>query len=265
MQRRVIFLFAFLLLAIGCIAAFITPTRNVQAEVYSPGFEDSDLGIGFPLPISLDFLPDGRMVVIGQGGALRVYTGTYAANNSFTQLSSYSFPTTILCNFEERGLTGLAIDPDYATNNYIYLFYTRKINGGQPCAAAPGNVNAFHRVSRFTLDPVTSQFNAASEFVLLDNIPTKMGTHVSGDLRFGQDGMLYITVGDNSCDFNDITKCGIENTNPQRLDNLLGKMLRINKDRSIPADNPLANNGGAVRCANPDGAESLPLLFALWY
>ena len=87
--------------------------------------------------------------------------------------------------FDEQGLLGLVLHPEFPAPPYIYLFYT-PFTGNQT-----GNTN---RVSRFTVGPTT--IDPASEVVLLPNISAGLGFHLGGCLRFGADGNLYISTGD---------------------------------------------------------------------
>jgi len=120
----------------------------------------------------------------------------------------------------ERGLLGIAFDPNFATNGYIYIYYT--------VPSVPNN-----RVSRFTTsagDP--NMADPASEFVLLDLDPLLFNNHNGGAMHFGPDGMLYIATGDNTR-YSDPADLAA-----QSLDTLLGKILRISPDGTIPTDNP---------------------------
>jgi glucose/arabinose dehydrogenase len=114
----------------------------------------------------------------------------------------------------EQGLLGLAIDPDFMHNHFVYLYYTSiDSDTGQP----------FNRVVRFT-----DQDNVGTNrVVILDRIPASKGFHSGGALAFGPDGKLYITVGDGT--LSDLA---------QDPTVMLGKVLRINKEGTIPADNP---------------------------
>jgi glucose/arabinose dehydrogenase len=118
----------------------------------------------------------------------------------------------------ERGLLGIAIDPSYATNHHVYLYYTTG-PGALSYSGSPRN-----RVSRFT----TSNGVGAQEKILLDGIPSDAGNHNGGDIHFGFDGALYIAVGDG----------GAFHDEAQVRDSLRGKILRINADGTIPAENP---------------------------
>ena len=114
----------------------------------------------------------------------------------------------------ERGLLGIAFDPHFTLNHYIYLYYT-----------VPGPPS-HNRVARFTANG--DVVLAGSRVILLELNPLSTATnHNGGALHFGSDGKLYIAVGDNA-----------KGSNSQNLNNLLGKILRINSDGSIPTDNP---------------------------
>ena len=113
-----------------------------------------------------------------------------------------------------RGLLGVAEDPSFATNGYIYVQYT-------------STVNFVHsRISRFTISGNVAV--PGSEMVLYDLDRSDHAVyHYGGPVEFGPDGFLYISTGDNTV-----------NTNSQDMNSLLGKMLRINKDGSVPVSNP---------------------------
>src|SRR5947209_3728292 len=119
----------------------------------------------------------------------------------------------------ERGLLGIAFDPDYAANHFVYVYYT---------ATTPA---AHNRVSRFTADAQGDLALPGSETVLLDLDNLSSATnHNGGAIHFGPDGKLYVAVGENA-----------NSSNSQTLTNRLGKVLRINSDGTIPTDNPFFN------------------------
>src|SRR6185436_8268208 len=91
----------------------------------------------------------------------------------------------------------VAVDPSFASNHSIYLFYTHNLYGSPaPCPAGTGGGTPVNRVSRFVL-PDTNVIDPASETVLLDNIPSPAGNHNAGDIQFGvADARLYISTGD---------------------------------------------------------------------
>ena len=180
------------------------------------GFSDTVIA-NVQLPTALAFTPDGRLLITTQNGFVRVWAGTLLPTPALTvPLCSGTF---------ERGLLGVAVDPAFATNRHIYLFYT-----------APSCVN---RVSRFTFSSAPGQENVvdpASELILVDNMPATNGNHNAGNVQFGKDGYLYISIGE-----------GGVSTAARNEHVLSGKILRITADGGIPADNPF-QGAGTARC-----------------
>jgi glucose/arabinose dehydrogenase len=161
---------------------------------------------------AMAFAPDGSLWVAQQGGQLRVIRqGTLVGTPAIT-LSVDSNG--------ERGLLGIAFDPDFSSNHYIYLYHT--VPGSPP----------HNRVSRFTIDPANPNvvpIGTETPILDLDNLSTATN-HNGGAIHFGADGKLYVSVGENA-----------NGANAQTFSNRLGKMLRINSDGSIPTDNPFFN------------------------
>src|SRR4051794_22250124 len=150
--------------------------------------------------------PDGRIFVTEQGGTLRVIKGGTLLPTPFVSLTVDSAG--------ERGLLGVAFDPAFASNGYVYVYYT---------ATTP---TIHNRVSRFTASGNVAV--PGSEVAILDlNDLSSATNHNGGALHFGPDGKLYVAVGENA-----------NGANSQTLSNLLGKILRLNADGSIPPDNP---------------------------
>ncbi len=161
---------------------------------------------GISAPTAMAFAPDGRLFVCEQGGRLRVIKNGV--------LLPTPFVTIEVTASVERGLLGVAIDPQFATNHYIYVYYTMPV------------VPIHNRVSRFTAQGDVALQH--SEVVLLElNNLSLSSSHNGGAMHFRNDGKLYIAVGDDQ-----------NPANAQTLSNALGKILRINKDGTIPADNP---------------------------
>jgi len=219
-----------LLLLATLLAPALLLARPGPVAALEPGFQD-DLVATVPGPTALAFTPDGRLLIATQPGLLRVHVaGALLAAPALDLALSRPF-----CSNSERGLLGVAVDPAFATNRAIYLFYT--VRTGASCNGVP----AANRVSRFIF-PESNSIDPASETILLDKLASPAGNHNGGDLNFGQDGYLYISVGDG----------GSTPQTARQLSALTGKILRIAADGRIPADNPY-QGAGTVRCDQTGG------------
>jgi glucose/arabinose dehydrogenase len=186
------------------VAAWTAQVPVIAASIPA-GFTERLVASGLASPTAMQFAPDGRLFVAEQGGRLRVIkNGT---------LLPTPFLTVTVNASGERGLLGVAFDPDFAVNSFVYVYYT---------ATTPAVHN---RVSRFTANGDVAL--AGSEIVILelDNL-SGATNHNGGAIAFDND-KLFIAVGDNA-----------NGANAQSLNTLHGKMLRINRDGSIPTDNP---------------------------
>lgn len=183
-------------------------TTSLFAATLPSGFSETSIG-GLSSPTAMAMAPDGRIFVCQQGGALRVIK-----NNA---LLATPFATFTVNSDGERGLLGIAFDPDFLANHYLYVYYT---------ATTP---TIHNRISRITADG--DVMLAGSELVLLDLNNLSATNHNGGALHFGRDGKLYSAVGENAV-----------GSNSQTLNNLLGKVLRLNSNGSIPTDNPFYNS-----------------------
>ena len=201
-----------------------------------PFFEDTPVA-NVAFPTALAFTPDGRLLVTSQQGRLYLHDLAGAGTTLALDLGSR------VCSDHERGLLGVAVDPLFAASRSIYLFYTFDKFGGCQRNGDEGPVN---RVARFTLPP-GGRINPASEVVIVDNIPSPNGTHNAGDLEFGPDGHLYISVGDGGCDYSGDSGCGGANDTARGLNVLLGKILRVTRGGGVPLDNPFTGPG-TTRC-----------------
>lgn len=180
-------------------------------------------------PTTIVALNGGRALVLEKAGGVRILqaSGTLAFQDALA---------LTVCSGSEMGLLGAAVDPEFQSNGFIYLYYTRSAGN---CSSATGRVN---RVSRFTM--TGDSVDAASEVVLLDNIPATGGNHNGGDLEIGQDGYLYVAIGDAGTN-----PRGGGGTSAQDLSLLTGKIVRITTVGGAPADNPFVNDPNAISCA----------------
>lgn len=185
--------------------ALIVFALTAQAATLPAGFSETTIASGLSDPTAMAMAPDGRIFVCQQGGALRVIK-----NNT---LLATPFVTISVNVAGERGLLGVAFDPDFLVNNYVYVYYT---------AGAP---TVHNRISRFTAAGDVAV--PGSELVLVELETVSAGNHNGGAIHFGKDGKLYAATGENAIP-----------SNSQTLANRLGKILRYNTDGTIPADNP---------------------------
>ena len=191
------------------ILLLVAPLLAARAATLPTGFTETLVTGGIAEPTAMAFAPDGRLFVCQQGGQLRVIKNG--------ALLATPFLTVAVHNTGERGLLGVTFDPNFSSNGFVYIYYTT--------AAAP----IHNRVSRFVANGDVAV--PGSEVVLLDLDNLSGATnHNGGAMHFGSDGKLYIAVGENA-----------NAANAQTLNNLLGKMLRINNDGSIPTNNPFYN------------------------
>ncbi len=214
-------------LALG-LALLLVLAQEARAATTPPGFIDERI-VGVGAPTALAFTPDGRMLVSSQQGQLRVYRGSTLVQDPALDLAGKA------CTNSERGLLGVAVDPKFETNKFVYLYYTFNRSG-----------TCVNRVSRFVLGD-NNVIAPSSEKILVDNIPSPAGNHNAGDVHFGKDDNLYVSIGDGGCDYARNSGCAGNNDAARDPHVLLGKILRITRDGGTPADNPYATTGD--KCA----------------
>lgn len=168
-------------------------------------------------PVAMAFAPDGRLFYAElRTGKIRV-----VENGILLAEPLYDFTVS---GQPEAGLLGLTLDPDFARNHYVYVFYTKVAGRGDQDGASNGP----NEVARLT--EVDGKGTALTP--ILADLPSGQ-VHNGGSLRFGPDRKLYVTIGETG-----------QMSNSQDLSTPAGKILRINPDGSIPADNPFANQPG---------------------
>lgn len=173
------------------------------------GFKETLVVKGLVAPVTFAFAPDGRIFICEQNGEVKIFKDGVLKTELFLKLEVDSQG--------EHGVLGIAFDPSFETHPYVYIYYT---------ALSPLIHN---RLSRFTVEG--DHAKEGSELVLLELDDLKGSIfHSAGGLRFGPDGKLYVGVGDNAK--------RPDPNNAQILTNPFGKILRINSDGTIPADNP---------------------------
>ncbi|MGW6128618.1 PQQ-dependent sugar dehydrogenase [Cellulomonas sp. NPDC055163] len=236
-MRRVVPVVVGALVAAGLTALAGAPA---SAATVPAGFTDA-LVADVDNPTAIAFTADGRMLVTQQAGRLRVRTaaGQLLATPALDLAGR-------ICTNGERGLLGVAVDPDPATRA-IYVYYTAR-GTSSTCPSSQGANPAgapVNRVSRFVLRD-DSTVDPASERILLDGITSSANNHNAGDVHVGKDGYLYVSVGDGGCDYAGDSGCGGNNDAARDRNVLLGKILRVDRTSGAPAPgNPFLGAGTA--------------------
>ncbi|HEX8489388.1 MAG TPA: PQQ-dependent sugar dehydrogenase, partial [Chthoniobacterales bacterium] len=190
---------------------------TLSAATLPAGFVETQFGGNLGgSPTAMAFAPDGRLFVCLQGGQVRVIKNGTLLAAPFVSLS--------VDPSGERGLLGIAFDPNFAANQFVYLYYTT--------STAP----IHNRLSRFTANGDVAVTGSEVALVDLENLGAT--NHNGGAIHFGPDGKLYAAVGENAV-----------SANAQTLNNRLGKILRLNSDGTIPTDNPFFNTASGVNRA----------------
>ena len=209
-------------------------------------FADTTIA-AIPKATDLAFLPDGRLLVSSQTGQIRLINEA--------KISTILDLSLATCSNLDRGLLGLAIDPNFTTNRFIYVFYVyNKYANDCPTNSSRSPVD---RVSRFTLADGTFAAVPGSESVLIDNVPNPSGARNGGGVAFGRDGDLYVSFGDGGCQLGSAGQtCGSENSNARSRSTLLGKIIRIEPNGAVPSDNPY-HGDGTENCKSGPAASGL--------
>ena len=200
----------------------------LSMSVFSqPEVAINEIASGFDRPVNIKHAGDERLFIVEQEGVIKILNADGTVNPT-PFLDIQSLIITIGGIGDERGLLGLVFHPDYTNNGYFYVNYI--------------NTSGNTVVSRFSVsagDPNLA--DAGSEFIIM-TITQPFVNHNGGDMAFGPDGYLYIGTGDGGSG-------GDPQNHGQRLDSLLGKLLRIDVDGgspyAIPSDNPFENDGNA--------------------
>lgn len=193
------------LLIVVVLALSLVPAASAQ-EYPELGVTVDTVAENLTVPWSIDWLPDGTVLFTERGGDLRAIQDGVLVPEPLVSVQGSS---------AEGGMLGVAVDPDFEENGYIYVYYTYS-----------EFLTTANKVVRYQL----ANGVATEDKVLVDGIPGG-AVHNGGRIQFGPDQRLYVATGDAG--------------NPraaQDLDSLAGKILRINPDGTIPEDNPYGNS-----------------------
>lgn len=202
-RRRFILALSFLALA---------PASGGAATYSVAGFSDTPVVTGLAQPTAFTWTPDGRMLVLEKSGRVRIVV------NGALQTDPALDLTSKIDSAFEKGLLGICLDPGFAVNGYVYLYYTDLV---------PEN-----RISRFTMSG--DSLAPASETVILDHIDATNGNHNGGDIVIGPDGKLWAAPGDSGT--------GGAKSQDLSVGKFNGKVLRMELDGSAAAGNPFLSD-----------------------
>lgn len=223
--------------------AFAGQTRAPRLNSGHP-YKTEVLARGLDHPWALQFLPDGAMIVTERPGRMRLVSG-----NGSLSAPIGGVPPVVAR--EQGGLLDLALDPDFARNHTLYFTFLEP-RGGDDSGIALARAELTQSGAIPQLDQVRVIFRAEPS--------TSDDKNVGSRVVVATDGTLFVTVGDR---FSLKDKA-------QTLDNDLGKVVRLNKDGSIPRDNPFVGRAGArpeiwsYGHRNPEGAAINPADHRLW-
>jgi aldose sugar dehydrogenase len=184
-------------------------------------FEQTTFVTGLQNPWGLVFLPGGKMLVSERPGRLRVVN----ANGTLVEAPVAGLPK--VDGAGQGGLLGLALDPNFGNSRLLYFSFSEpQADGSNNTATARG---------RFVDDPAAPRLEDVR--VIFHQAPSlRSQLHYGGRLVFARDGTLFITLGERS-----ITEGRMQ---AQKMDSLLGKIVRVNADGSVPKDNPFVGKQG---------------------
>ena len=219
--------------AAAAVAVFLCAPALGAATTYPTGFEERPLVSGLTAPTAVAWAPDGRMFVIEQAGRLKVVAPGASTATTILDISNR------VNSYWDRGLLGLAVDSDFANNNYIYLLYTYELQPMTPDGQGP----MVSRLGRFTVSPSNT---VSAETPLLgrhtsgvcpapanavDCIPSEGASHSIGTVRSAPDGTLWVGSGD-AASFNVVDPLAFRTYNPQSM---AGKIMHVDRDgRGLP-------------------------------
>lgn len=213
---------------IVCASVLVVCSAGAEAQVLPTGFTNDQLVAGLSEPVGMAWLPDGRLLVCEQRTAqIKVWTGG-------ATMTSIGTVPNVRSTGNEQGLLSLAVDPGWPARPYVYVWYDT-------------TVSANLRLAMFTVtgdlsNPASSNLTLGTQYVILSDFPDNASNHNGGALRFGIDGKLYLSMGD------DASGCPAQN-----ISSRVGAIWRIDvsslpgvgpgpaaKSTLIPAGNPFA-------------------------
>ncbi|MEA3411030.1 MAG: PQQ-dependent sugar dehydrogenase [Pseudomonadota bacterium] len=210
------------------ILALFFLSSMTAAWALPPDFVEEQLYKAQVKAVDLEFLPDGRLLMLGKTGEILIMDP-----QSAPPVSKGDYMTlTKINSVNEKGLLSIDLDPDFQNNGYFYVYYNYTPDPDNLDAEGEPVNRGYSRVSRFVHQEnsggLSSRGNLASETIIWEDLdPAERCCHFGGTVDFGPDGKLYLIIGDK-----------FDNAVGQDLTRSGGKIYRLNKDGSIPAGNP---------------------------
>lgn len=209
-MKRIFKLLVLLVVVINLWLVFVF-VNSSKALALGNNIQKSELiNSGLDRPTGLEFAPDGRLFIIQYNGDIKIFKNGQLLPQVFAHLPAYTNG--------DLGLIGITFDPDFANNKFSYFYY----------------IDANDHLIKLVRFDATSDVATSAPINIFTSTYAAAFLHGGGALNFGPDGKLYVDIGDNGY--------------PQGVQNLLttqGKILRMNKDGSVPSDNPFVGRSDA--------------------
>ncbi len=221
----------------------LLPAPALAQDQLEDGLDDAlvleNVLTGLDRPTAAEFLPDGRILFVAQNSG-DVFVYDEATDLPPTNVGRIP----IQSGGSERGLLGVAIDPQFTTSGRVYFYYS---------------FNNTQRVAWIPFDAQMNSLDIGAAQVVIDGLASN-ANHNGGGLRFGPDGMLYVGVGDTGCNCNCAPGTNTSNYFGTCLTNLNGKILRVTRNGAVPDDgmNGLVGETGVADCVANRCAQSVP-------
>ena len=220
-MNRILIIFVIVLFLLGSFLYFAV-ARQSPLETSKPKNGPATQEIiaqNLEIPWELAILPSGDILFTERPGRIRIVKDGKLRETPVLTINE-------VAHVGEGGLLGLALHPNFSSNNYIYVYYTYRSSDG-----------LMNKVVRHKLEDSTLK----EDKIIIDNIPGG-SNHDGGRVKFGPDNKLYITTGDAG-----------QTSLSQDKNSLAGKILRLNDDGSIPNDNPFGSPVYSYGHRNPEG------------
>lgn len=229
--------------SIATLIAGLCSVPKADAATPPAGFEDhlvvdATAATGAASPVGIAYEPgSAALFILEKGDGAAAGSARVRRRDSTTGVVTTALTINCVDSVGERGLLGIAFDSDYlvagGAQRYVYLYYTRSVAANGPCAISGVPAGSYNWVVRYH----ESGGALTGEEVLLQGPLLEANNHQGGTIRTAPDKTLYISMGDNDTDAYPVPKS-------RDLNDLRGKILRINRDGTIPQDNPFVGQPG---------------------